>query len=235
MPTVTHAADMRAIVAVHEDAVRDFLLENLTADGYAPLAATNVRHATCRLADHPDAAILHLGPDTLELLRSIRNGSLANVDPGLPVLTLTGSPGAVCRVRLLENGANDVLSVPFSYPELRARLAGLLRPAGGTPRELVRVGRLRVDLAARRVWVGDTEVRLTGREFALLRTLLSDPGRVFTRAELLETVWGVCGWAQTRTLDTHACRLRRKLSGQGARFIVSCWGEGYRLIDAALA
>lgn len=234
MPTVTDAAGVRVIVAVHDGPARRCLLENLAADGYQPLAATNLRHAACRLADLADAAVIDLGPDTLPLLRSIRDGSLDAVDPGMPVLALTSTPSAVCRVRLLEQGAHDVLSVPYSYLELRARLAGLVNRAG-TPHETVRVGRLRVDLAAQRVWVGDTEVRLTRREFELLRTLVSDPSRVFTRAELLETVWGLGGWTRTRTLDTHAARLRAKLAGHGARFIVGVWGQGYRLTDIAVA
>jgi DNA-binding response OmpR family regulator len=85
------------------------------------------------------------------------------------------------------------------------------------------------------VWIGETEINLTAREFDLLRVLASDPDRVFTRSELLESVWGLGDWAKTRTLDSHAARLRRKFNdaGGGRNYVRTSWGRGYALVDTA--
>jgi len=94
-----------------------------------------------------------------------------------------------------------------------------------------RVGDLVVDPARRRVWVEGRDVALSNKEFTLLRVLASDPIRVFSKKELLEDVWGYRTEARTRTLDSHASRLRRKLDPENARYVINCWGVGYRLID----
>jgi DNA-binding response OmpR family regulator len=88
-----------------------------------------------------------------------------------------------------------------------------------------------VDPVRRRVTVGDREVHLTNKEFALLRILASDPTRVFPKEQLLDAVWAYRGPSKTRTLDSHASRLRRKLDPEKSRFVINCWGIGYRLID----
>jgi DNA-binding response OmpR family regulator len=93
------------------------------------------------------------------------------------------------------------------------------------------VGEIFVDTARREVRVGDRAVTLANKEFALLRTLASEPTRVFTKQELLRDVWGFRSMGRTRTLDSHASRLRRKLDPESGRYVVNCWGVGYRLID----
>jgi DNA-binding response OmpR family regulator len=93
------------------------------------------------------------------------------------------------------------------------------------------VGDLVVDPARRKAFVGEREVELSNKEFALLRVLASDPQRVFSKTELLADVWGYRTPGRTRTLDSHASRLRRKLDPEHARFVVNCWGVGYRLLD----
>jgi two-component system OmpR family response regulator len=95
----------------------------------------------------------------------------------------------------------------------------------------VRVGDLVVDPARRRVWVEGVDVPLANKEFSLLRVLASDPIRVFSKKELLEQVWGFRTEARTRTLDSHASRLRRKLDPEHSRYVINCWGVGYRLVD----
>jgi DNA-binding response OmpR family regulator len=121
---------------------------------------------------------------------------------------------------------------PFSYPELRLRIAALLRRADrGLRRGRLRVGELEVDPPSRNVTLRGRRVELSQKEFALLRTLAAEPTRVFTKEELLRTVWGFRSMGSTRTLDSHACRLRRKLGADGDRFVVNVWGVGYRLID----
>ena len=94
-----------------------------------------------------------------------------------------------------------------------------------------RVGDLVIDPLRRKVLVGDREVPLSKKEFALLRMLATDPTRVFTKQELLDAVWAYKGNQKTRTLDSHASRLRRKLDPEQGRFVINCWGIGYRLID----
>jgi DNA-binding response OmpR family regulator len=135
-------------------------------------------------------------------------------------------------VATTSSGANRYSArKPFSYPELRARIGALLRRAErrrGATR--MRVGELIVDPAARDVHLGEQRIALSQKEFALLRLLASDPGRVFTKIELLRTVWGY-ETLGTRTLDSHACRLRNKL---GSGFVINVWGVGYRLVDLPL-
>jgi DNA-binding response OmpR family regulator len=95
----------------------------------------------------------------------------------------------------------------------------------------VRVGELELDPVAREVRLRGALVELSLKEFALLRALAADPTRVFTKEELLRDVWGFRSLGTTRTLDSHACRLRRKLGADGDRFVVNVWGVGYRLLD----
>lgn len=124
---------------------------------------------------------------------------------------------------------------PFSYAELRARLAALLRRAGTRPRPgRIRIGPLDLDPFSRVVRLDGTPVHLSKKEFGLLRALATEPARVFTREELLEEVWGFQAHVPTRTLDSHASRLRQKLRASGCRFIVNVWGVGYRLLDGEL-
>jgi signal transduction histidine kinase len=125
-----------------------------------------------------------------------------------------------------------VVGKPFSYPELRARVEALLRRADVRRRPgRVRVGVLEVDAVARVVRLRGAPVELSQKEFALVRMLASDPTRVFTKDELLRTIWGFRTLGSTRTLDSHACRLRHKLGRGGDRFVVNVWGVGYRLVD----
>jgi DNA-binding response OmpR family regulator len=109
----------------------------------------------------------------------------------------------------------------------------LRRSSGRRLRGLVRVGELTIDPAARAVRLDGDPVELSAKEFGLLYALASDPGRVHPKGELLRDVWGYLASGTTRTVDTHACRLRRKLSGGGRRFVVNVRGVGYRLTEAA--
>ena len=129
-------------------------------------------------------------------------------------------------------GANkERIRKPFHYPELAARLAAVLRRRGQARRGAIRVGELVVDPVTRTVRVGERFVELANKEFALLRALASEPQRVFTKEELLRDVWGFRSMGRTRTLDSHASRLRRKLDPEGARYVFNCWGVGYRLVE----
>ena len=228
-----------SILIVEDDVpTRTFLADNLTADGYDLLVAGTLRDALRTLEYHRvDLAVVDLGlPDGsgLELLRRVREsgGPGARLDARLPMVVLSGRAGETDRVRGFERGCDDFLPKPFSYGELRLRLAALLRRARERPLEgRLRVGELEIDPVAREVRLRGARVTVSQKEFALLRQLAAEPTRVFTKAELLRDVWGFRAPGATRTLDSHACRLRQKLSARGDRFVVNVWGVGYRLVD----
>jgi DNA-binding response OmpR family regulator len=232
-----------ATILLVEDhrATRTFLADNLTVDGYELLEADNAADGERMLATRfPDLAIVDLGlpdRDGLDLIRRVRTADRAGsrIDPEVPLLVLSGRTAELDRLRGFERGADDYVVKPFSYPELNARIVALLRRTGrrpGTGR--IRVGPLEVDVLSRQVWIHGERIPLSKKEFALLRALASEPTRVFTREELLRGVWGFQSLGTTRTLDSHASRLRVKLSGRGERFVVNVWGIGYRLIDGAI-
>ena len=171
---------------------------------------------------------------TLDLIDAIRTGDglASRIDPDTPLIVLTSRVDELHRIRALDRGGDDVLTKPFSYPELRARISALLRRAEArrAPR-VFRAGVLTIDVAARTVRVGEQRLELPAKEYELLRTLASEPTRVFTRQELLRIVWGQA-YGTSRTLDSHACRLRRRLLDAGAReLLINVWGVGYRLTD----
>jgi DNA-binding response OmpR family regulator len=150
----------------------------------------------------------------------------------VPVIVL-GRPesDAVDRVRALERGCDDFLVRPFAYEELLARIRAVLRRTAPGDHEVRRAGPITADLATRSVTVGDGVVSLAGKEYELLLHLLTDPTRVFTKEQLLREVWGFRSLGRTRTLDSHASRLRRKLAAAGAgSVVVNVWGVGYRLL-----
>jgi DNA-binding response OmpR family regulator len=231
-----------SILIVEDDVpTRTFLADNLTADGYDLLVAGSLRDAMRTLEyHHVDLAVVDLGlPDGsgLELLRKVREAgnSGARLDPRLPMIVLSGRAGETDRVRGFERGCDDFLPKPFSYGELRLRIVALLRRTRERPSEgRLRVGDLELDPVAREVRLRGVRVALSQKEFALLRRLAGEPTRVWTKAELLRDVWGFRALGATRTLDSHACRLRQKLSARGDRFVVNVWGVGYRLIDGAV-
>lgn len=217
---------------------RTFLADNLAADGFEPIGAASAREAV-RLMEtrYPDLAIVDLtlpDRDGLDLLRQVResDGVATRIDPLLPLLVLSGRVGELHRLRTFERGADDVLGKPFSYAELRARVTALLRRSERTVRHgRLKVGTLEIDPAARTALMNGRRVSLSQKEFALLRTLATDPTRVFTKEELLRSLWGFRATSSTRTLDSHACRLRQKLARDGERYLVNVWGVGYRLVD----
>ncbi|MFL5906771.1 MAG: response regulator transcription factor [Solirubrobacterales bacterium] len=223
------------VVCEDDDPTRELLCDHLTADRYRALPAPSASDAL-RLCGYnqPDLMLLDLGlPDAhgIDVLREIRSAG-DRFDPELPVLVLSGRTSEADRLRGFEAGADDYLLKPFHYPELVARVAAVLRRRNGRRGGRIQIGDLSVDPVRRRVNVGEREVPLANKEFALLRALASEPHRVFTKDELLRDVWGFRSMGRTRTLDSHASRLRRKLDPDGARYVFNCWGVGYRLLDA---
>jgi DNA-binding response OmpR family regulator len=232
----------RVLVVEDDPAIRTFLADNLTADGFELLTADCARDGW-RLIESkaPDLVIVDVGlPDGsgLDLVGRVRAADrrFTRADPDQRVLVLSGRAAEVDRLRGLARGADDYVVKPFSYAELLLRVQALLRrgPVAARPGR-IRVGDLEVDPTTREVRLRGVLVELSSKEFALLRALAGDPTRVFTKEELLRDVWGFRSLGTTRTLDSHACRLRRKLGSEGDRFVVNVWGVGYRLLDPVVA
>jgi len=235
----TPAREPAATVVVCEDdaPTLELLCDHLEADSYTALPAPSASDAL-RLCHYktPDLLLLDLNlPDAggLDVLREIRGseGATGRYDPELPVIVLSGRGTDADRLRGLLCGADDYVVKPFAVSEIVARIKAVLRRRDGRRAGPLRVGEIFVDTARREVRVGDRLVELANKEFALLRTLASEPRRVFTKQELLRDVWGFRSLGRTRTLDSHASRLRRKLDPDRGRYVVNCWGVGYRLID----
>jgi DNA-binding response OmpR family regulator len=229
------------LIVEDHTATRAFLAHNLAADGYEVLQAACAGDAERAIAsEFPDLAVLDLAlpdRDGLELLRDVRSSDriAGRFDPDLPILVLTGRVSELDCLRGFRRGCDDYLKKPFSYAELQARIDALLRRGQRPPGPgRMRLGPLELDPLARQVWLHGKEIKLAKKEYALLRALATDPTRVFTREELLRGVWGYRSMGRTRTLDSHASRLRRKLAVAGDRFVVNVWGVGYRLVDGIL-
>jgi DNA-binding response OmpR family regulator len=228
------------VVVVCEDdpPTLELLCDHLRADRFeavaAPNAADALRHCQYR---SPDLLLLDLGlPDAsgLDVLREIRGAerSTGRYDAGLAVVILSGRSGEVDRVRGLNEGADDYVVKPFHFAELSARVRSVLRRRSDQRQGSIRVGDLLIDSSRREVRVDGRPVALANKEYELLLTLASDPRRVFTKSELLRDVWDFQTMGRTRTLDSHASRLRRKLDPEAGRFVVNVWGVGYRLLPS---
>jgi DNA-binding response OmpR family regulator len=231
-------ASTTIVLAEPDQHTRAFLYDNLSADGHTVLTADDAREAIALLGrEHPDIALIDAGDETLALLDNIRRDhGCGGADADTPILVLTGGADELQRVRLLDRGADDVVNKPFSYPELRARIGALLRRADTRARpRVLRAGPVSIDLQARQVRVGERQVALSAKEYGLLVALAAEPTRVFTKWELLREVWGFRSPGHTRTLESHAARLRGKLCEAGAQGVVlNVWGVGYRLVDGPL-
>jgi DNA-binding response OmpR family regulator len=205
-------------LAEPEGTMRRFLERQLRSDGFDVFAFPSTSQLP--RAAEPDVFVLG-DPDELERCRV----------PDCPVIVLGGGdPDAT--VRALER-CDDYLARPFVYEELVARIRAVLRRC--PPRsELIDLGELVVDRRARRVLARGREVPLSQKEFILLLKLASDPERVFTREHLLRDVWGYPSFSATRTVESHASRLRVKLAAAGlGDWVVNVWGVGYKLRPGA--
>jgi DNA-binding response OmpR family regulator len=231
-------SSLATVVVCEDDApTLDLLCDHLEADRFHTLPAPSAADAL-RLCHYkePDLLLLDLRlPDApgLDVLREIRasQGATGRYDPELPVIVLSGRTTDADRVRGFAEGADDYIGKPFHYPELALRIRSLLRRRDSRREGPRRVGDVFIDPSRREVKVAGRPVKLANKEFALLLALASDPVRVFTKQELLRDVWGFRSMGRTRTLDSHASRLRRKLDPESGRYVVNVWGVGYRLID----
>jgi DNA-binding response OmpR family regulator len=210
------------LLAEPEPATRGFLERHLRQDGFDVVEAL----------DGDAVELLELTRPDLVLAADSLAADLCRRAADVPIIVL-GRPDSdpVDRVRAFDGGCDDYVARPFHYEELLARIRAVLRRVSPPPRERMAVGDLQIDRAARRVTVRGVPVILAAKEYELLVKLAEDPARVFTKEQLLREVWGFRSLGRTRTLDSHASRLRRKLAAAGGDFVRNVWGVGYSLVD----
>ncbi|MEP6469375.1 MAG: response regulator transcription factor [Chloroflexota bacterium] len=225
MPRILVVDDEPKIVRL----VRDYLEHG----GFDVLVARDGPEALMRArTERPDLVVLDLGLpglDGLDVTRALRR------DSAVPLIMLTARDSETDKVLGLELGADDYLTKPFSPRELVARIRAVLRRhERDTSAELIRVGELELDVPRLRVRVAGREVPLTATEFELLATMARQPGRVFTRAQLLDAIHGQALESYERAIDAHVKNIRRKLEPdpRRPRFLLTVYGVGYRVADA---
>ncbi|MGB5707018.1 MAG: response regulator transcription factor [Arenicellales bacterium] len=221
-------ADLAKLVQLH---LRDINLEtDIANNGQTALDMFSARQYDMLVLD-----IMLPELDGLEVCKRIRQ-----VDRQIPILMLTAKAEEIDKVVGLEIGADDYLTKPFGVAELTARIKALLRRVDPYLTSdlcsepcIVSHGDLEIDQAKHLVRVDGNEVALTAREFELLTHFLRHPGRVFTRTELLENVWGYSNGIYQHTVNSHINRLRAKIEKDPAKpaYIVTVWGVGYKLVD----
>jgi DNA-binding response OmpR family regulator len=226
------------VLVVDDDVnVADVVARYLERDGYEVEVVSDGRDAIARVSQRlPDLVVLDLmlpGLDGFEVYRRLR------LIAPIPVIMLTARTREDDRIAGLDLGADDYLTKPFSPRELAARVRAVLRRAQGALPNLVgspdtlpkrlQAARLDVDIAARQVWVADTAVTLTAREFELLVFLMRHPDVAFHRQELLEQVWGWT-YGDAATVTVHVRRIREKIERDPSNpeLIATVWGVGYR-------
>ncbi len=225
---------MKPLVLIVEDeaALLTMLRYNLEKEGFAVCAATDGEEALIQIAERkPDVVLLDwMLPliSGIEVCRQIRRGHTSR---NLPVIMLTARGEEADRVRGLNSGADDYVVKPFSPAELIARLRAVMRRAQpASAEDVLRFGDLAMDLIAHRVTRKEQPIHLGPTEFRLLRFLLQHPGRVFSREQLLDQVWGHEVYVEVRTVDVHIRRLRRALNiKQGPDLIRTVRAAGYAL------
>jgi two-component system phosphate regulon response regulator PhoB len=226
----------RTTVLLVEDDTRiaGVIADQLREERYDVVHARSAAEAERTLGDTaPDLALVDVMlPDGsgFELCRRIRHGG-GLWDPALGIMLLTARTDEVDVLRGFERGADDYVRKPFSMPELIARVDALVARRRRERAGRIAVGSLEIDIGSRRATFAGVDLGLSGKEFDLLVELASAPGVVRTKAELLRRVWDSPSTLRTRTVDSHASRLRRKLVVAGAPGdpVANTWGRGYRL------
>ena len=214
----------RILIVEDDPGIAGSLDRGLRRAGYATEAVSTVEGA--RAAEAYDVVLLDLGlpdGDGLELCVDLR----ARSDVAILVITARGEEPD--RVAALDAGADDYIVKPFGFAELTARIRAVLRRSRVTDTHVLRHGRLSIDTRTRQVTTGGQEVPLTPTEFDILECLVTDPGRVVARQEIIERVWNTRWYGPTRVLDVHIAALRRKLGDPSV--ILTVYARGFRLGD----
>jgi len=223
----------RILIVDDEPKITQLVRDYLERSGFAVVSARDGREAVMRARmDRPDLIVLDLGlPDLdgLDVTRQLRR------DSQVPIIMLTARDDEADRVAGLELGADDYVTKPFSPRELVARVRAVLRrQAGEVGGEVLRAGDLELDIPKMRAEVLGKPVDLTTTEFQLLAALGRQPGRIFTRGQLLDAIHGVAFESYERAIDAHVKNIRRKLEPdpRRPRYLLTVYGVGYRLADA---
>jgi two-component system, OmpR family, alkaline phosphatase synthesis response regulator PhoP len=225
MKTILVVDDEPKIVELARDYLEHAGFSVMTSgDGPSAVATVGGRH--------PDLVVLDLGlpgMDGLDVMRAIRR------DSEIPVVMLTARDDEVDKLLGLELGADDYITKPFSPRELVARVRAVLRRTERRPEatDLIRVSGVSIDVPRMRVDVDGRAIELTATEFEILTTLARQPGRIFTRSQLLDAVHGVAFESYERAIDTHVKNIRRKLEPdpRRPRYLLTAYGVGYRFAD----
>ena len=229
------------LVVEDDDATRTFLADNLTADGYDGSWPT--ARATRCASWRPSSPTSQWSTSGCRTARAWNccgasveaDGVASELNPATPMLVVSGRDGELDRVRGFEAGLTTTSasrSATASCDCASRRCCGAWRPAGAVAGACASAI-WRSTPPSREVLMRGRRVELSQKEFSLLRTLASDPTKVWSKEELLRPSGGFGRSGSTRTLDSHACRLRQKLGVEGDRFVINVWGVGYRLIDPA--
>jgi DNA-binding response OmpR family regulator len=225
----------KILVVDDEPKIIQLTQDYLENAGFSVISAGDGERALAIIqVEKPDLVVLDLGlpgMDGLDVCRSIRKTS------NLPIIMLTARDEETDKLVGLELGADDYITKPFSPKELVARVRSVLRRSELVQegREVIRVGDVILDLPRMQVTVGGEEIELTATEFQLLQALASQPGRIFTRSQLLNAVHGVAIESYERAIDAHIKNIRRKLEPvpREPRYIQTVYGVGYRFSDEA--
>ena len=220
------------LVVDDEPKITQLVRDYLERAGFGVVTAGDGREALMRArTEHPDLVVLDLGLpqlDGLDVTRQIRR------DADVPIIMLTARDDETDKLIGLELGADDYVTKPFSPRELVARVRAVLRRrdrAGAD--DVLRVGELELDLPRMRLEVAGRVVELTATEFTLLAAMARQPGRVFTRAQLLDAIHGIAFESYERAIDAHVKNVRRKIepAPHDPRYLLTVYGVGYRLAD----
>ena len=232
-PSDYHAGMALILVIDDEPKIVQLVRDYLERAGFAVSTARDGREGLMRARqERPDLVVLDLGLpelDGLEVTRRLR------AESGVPIIMLTARSDETDKVVGLELGADDYVTKPFSPRELAARVRAVLRrQARDLDAEVIRAGDLVLDLPRLRAEVAGRPVTLTATEFQLLSALARQPGRVFTRSQLLDAIHGVAFDSYERAIDAHVKNIRRKVEPdpRKPRYLLTVYGVGYRLADA---
>jgi two-component system, OmpR family, phosphate regulon response regulator PhoB len=226
----------RIVIIEDEKAIREMIRFALQREGHEVIEAADAHEATDRLAEtRPDLMIVDwMLPDIsgIELIRRFRRDEVLR---DIPVIMLTARGEEADKVKGLESGADDYMTKPVAIRELNARIKALLRRSRHfREEEVLEQGPIRLDLAGHQLYVEGKPVHLGQTEYKLLQFFLSHPGRVYSRAQLLDFVWGRNVYVEERTVDVHILRLRKALKPSGMDGVIeTVRGAGYRLTEAA--
>lgn len=220
----------QVLLVEDEAAIREMVGFALRRAGFEMAEAADGRAAQARLGEQvPDVILMDwMLPDIsgIELVRRLKRDEFTR---DIPVIVLTARSAEDDKIHGLDSGADDYVTKPFSPRELVARIRAVLRRGDGADQEVIEVDGLRLDSASHRVSAGDREIAIGPTEYKLLKFFMTHPDRVYSRAQLLDHVWGRSAYVEDRTVDVHVLRLRKLLKPyEFDKMIQTIRGSGYR-------